>query len=124
MAEFKDVLIYLRKRSNMSQSELAKKIGVSASTIGNYEQGTRTPNFEIEEALADTFNVSLDVLRGKVDANPHLLKYHNILVADKSEEQAEETIAKAVELYERYESLTPEKKAEFDHFLEFLQSKP
>ena len=65
MAEFKDMLYSLRKARGYSQSELAKKIGVSASTIGNYEQGTRTPAFEIEESIADLFNVSLDVLRGK-----------------------------------------------------------
>lgn len=64
MADFKDMLAYYRKRDNLSQRELAKKIGVSASTIGMYESGKRFPEREIEEALADLFNVSLNALRG------------------------------------------------------------
>lgn len=64
MSDFKDMLIYYRKRDGYSQRELAKKIGVSASTIGMYESGKRFPEREIEEALADLFNVSLSNLRG------------------------------------------------------------
>jgi len=65
MAKFNEVLKELRTSRNVTQAELAKAIGVSASTIGMYEQGVREPNFEIEEKIADYFNVSLDVLRGK-----------------------------------------------------------
>ena len=49
----------------MTQAELAKVIGVSPSTVGMYESGERQPNFEIEEKIADYFNVTLDILRGK-----------------------------------------------------------
>ena len=62
---FKDMLKYLRSSRNISQAELSKAIGVSPSAIGMYETGEREPNFEIEEKIADYFNVSLDVLRGK-----------------------------------------------------------
>lgn len=65
MAKFYEVLKYLRTSRNVTQAELAKVIGVSASTIGMYETGEREPNFEIEEKIADYFNVSLDTLRGK-----------------------------------------------------------
>lgn len=64
MNEFKDMLKYLRKREDISQAELALRLGISSSAIGNYESGTRMPTPEIEEALADYFNVSLDFLRG------------------------------------------------------------
>ena len=71
MTEFKDMLVYLRKRNGMSQSELARKIGVAPTTIASYEQGKRHPSFEIEESIADLFNVNLDTLRGKeIDTNP------------------------------------------------------
>lgn len=103
MTEFKDMLKYLRKRAGFSQSE-SKKLGVSPSTIGNYEQGSRKPDFETEEALADIFNVSLDVLRGKSDAPTAIeVKY-------------------ALELYKKYQALSPDKQAEFQHYLEYLQS--
>lgn len=65
MPEFKDMLKYFRMRANLSQSELADKIGVSASTISMYEVGKREPDFEIEERIADFFNTDLNTLRGR-----------------------------------------------------------
>lgn len=64
MTEFKDMLVYLRKLNKLSQAELARRISVAPTTIASYEQGKRHPSFEIEEALADVFNVDLDTLRG------------------------------------------------------------
>ena len=61
---FKDMLKYLRERESLSQSELAKAVGLGSSTISMYEVGAREPNFEIEERLADFFNVDLGTLRG------------------------------------------------------------
>ena len=65
MNEFKDILKYLRRREGISQAELALRLGLSPSAIGNYESGTRKPTRDVEEALADYFNVSIDLLRGK-----------------------------------------------------------
>lgn len=66
MNGFKEMLVYLRKREGYTQRELAKKLNLSTSTIGMYESGQRYPSREIEEMIADFFNVSLDLLRGKV----------------------------------------------------------
>ena len=65
MSEFKDMLKYFRMRENLSQSELAERIGVSTSTISMYEVGKREPDFETEEKIADFFNTDLDTLRGR-----------------------------------------------------------
>lgn len=65
MAEFKDMLKYFRSREGLSQSELAKKLGVSTSTISMYEVGKREPDFETEEKIADFFNTDLNILRGR-----------------------------------------------------------
>ena len=65
MATFKDVLKYLRSRDNLSQSELAEKLGVAKSTISMYEVGKREPDFETLEAIADLFNVDMNFLLGK-----------------------------------------------------------
>ena len=62
---FNEVLINLRKNEGLTQKELAEKLGLSASAIGNYEQGTRTPDYETLELIADFFNVPLDSLFGK-----------------------------------------------------------
>lgn len=52
-------------REQLSQSELAEKLGVSTSRISMYEAGKREPDFETEEKIADFFNTDLNTLRGK-----------------------------------------------------------
>lgn len=59
---FKDNLIALRKFHNMSQEELAEKIGVSRQTLSKYETGESVPDIEKSKVLADAFGVSLDDL--------------------------------------------------------------
>lgn len=59
---FKDVLKSLRKAAHLSQSQLAEKLGLAPSTVGNYEQGTRIPDYETLELIADFFNVNMDLL--------------------------------------------------------------
>lgn len=66
---FSEVLFNLRKKHGLTQKELADKLGVAASTIGNYEQGTRTPDYETLEVIADFFNVPMDSLFGKNNNN-------------------------------------------------------
>lgn len=66
----------LREESNLNQTELGRIIGVSRSAIAMYEAGEREPDFEVEEALADFFNVPIDYLRGRQDSasfqQPHV----------------------------------------------------
>ena len=62
---FKDMLKYFRMRDNLSQSELAEKLGISPSTISMYEVGKREPDFETEEKIAVFFNTDLNTLRGR-----------------------------------------------------------
>lgn len=59
---FKDVLRQLRTKSGMSQEELANKLGLAKSTISMYESGSREPNLENLEAIADIFNVDMNTL--------------------------------------------------------------
>ncbi len=61
--KFNEVFQNLRKSKGMTQEELAKALGTSRSAIGMYENGKREPAFEMEEKIADYFNVSLDYLR-------------------------------------------------------------
>lgn len=49
----------------ITQEELASALGVSRSTIGMYETGSREPGFETSEAIADIFNVDMDYLMGR-----------------------------------------------------------
>lgn len=52
----------LRRRAGMSQAELAKRLKVSASAIGMYEQGRRQPAADTLVALGEIFGVSVDYL--------------------------------------------------------------
>ena len=63
--DFKGVLKSLRLRHNMTQKGLADALGVSESAIGMYERGQREPDFEMQELIADYFNVDLDYLMGR-----------------------------------------------------------
>ena len=65
MPEFKDMLKYFRMKENLSQSELAAKLGISASAVSMYEVGKREPDFETEEKIADFFQTDLNTLRGR-----------------------------------------------------------
>lgn len=59
---FSDNLTELRKLHNMSQEELAEKIGVSRQTLSKYETGESLPDIEKCRMLADVFGVSIDDL--------------------------------------------------------------
>lgn len=63
---FKDKLKQLRIEHNLTQADIAKAIGVSPATIGNYEQGIREPkNNEMWQKLANYFEISVDDLMDK-----------------------------------------------------------
>lgn len=49
--------------SGKTQQELAQMVGVSASCIGMYERGVRSPDFETELKLADVLEVHFSELR-------------------------------------------------------------
>jgi transcriptional regulator with XRE-family HTH domain len=55
----------LRKELNLLQTDIAKILDVSVSTIGMYEQGRRNPDTETLDTLANFFDVSVDYLLGR-----------------------------------------------------------
>ena len=58
----------LRKAAGWSQAELARRLKISASAVGMYEQGRREPSVQILAALSELFDVSIDYLvTGKPD---------------------------------------------------------
>ena len=67
MGNFQNIFRKLRTSSNLTQSAIAAKIGISRSTIGMYETGAREPDFETLEKIADYFNVDIDFLLGRTN---------------------------------------------------------
>lgn len=55
-------LKYLRKASDLSQEEVAEKLGVSRQTVVKWENGDSMPDLTNSMALADLFGVTLDDL--------------------------------------------------------------
>lgn len=64
MALFGERLKELRTKRNLSQQELSEILNIGRSTLANYEQGKREPNFETLELFADYFNVDMNFLIG------------------------------------------------------------
>lgn len=63
--EFKDKLKERRRLLGFSQTELAKKAGITGRTVQNYELGARTPqNLDIVSKLAVALDTTTEYLLG------------------------------------------------------------
>ena len=67
MGDFQTVFKRLRIASGYTQQLMADKLGISRSTVGMYETGSREPDYNTLEAIADIFNVDIDYLLGRTD---------------------------------------------------------
>ena len=102
MSSFSERLVLLRNEKGITQEKFADIIGVSKSTVSMYENGNRTPSFEVEEKIADYFNVDLEFLRGR----------SNI----KNKYQYEKQKSERDLMIEKYQ-LNPEELAEYDRIM-------
>ncbi len=59
-----DILRELLELNNVTQKELAEKLAFAPSTLGNYIQGTREPDYKTLLIIADYFHVTTDFLLG------------------------------------------------------------
>lgn len=62
MDSFQKKIKELRQKNGYTQAELAKRLGVSASAIGMYEQGRREPDRETLSKMSRLFEVPVDYL--------------------------------------------------------------
>ncbi len=92
MVDFGNTLKPLRLKENMTQSQLAKKLGVTKSVISAYETGLRLPSYDILICIAKIFNVSTDYLLGvehkhDIDlsglSNDEIVALKNLIIAMK-----------------------------------------
>ncbi|BCS80621.1 helix-turn-helix domain-containing protein [Anaerocellum diazotrophicum] len=54
----------LREKANLTQNELAEKLGIGRATLSNYELGVRKPDIDTLQKIAMYFDVSSDYLLG------------------------------------------------------------
>ena len=79
----------LRKHCGWSQSDLAKRLKISASAVGMYEQGRREPSAELLVSIARELGVSVDyLLTGQPENEPE-------------RQRAEQTLFQSLHLMDR-----------------------
>ena len=54
----------LRIEKNLTQKQIADRIGLAISAVSSYESGTRYPSYDVLVKLARIFHVSTDYLLG------------------------------------------------------------
>mgnify|MGYP000994291139 CR=1 FL=1 len=80
MVDFGNTLKTLRVKNNITQAQLAQKLGITKSVISAYETGLRMPSYDILIHIAKVFNVTTDYLLG-------LESKHNIDLSGISQEE-------------------------------------
>lgn len=65
MVDFSQRLKRVRIDRHMTQAQVAKKIGVTASMVSSYETDIRLPSYDVMIRIADLFGVSVDYLLGR-----------------------------------------------------------
>lgn len=79
MNTFSETLKSLRKSRSLRQEDLAHELNLSRSQINNYENGFSEPDLTTLFRLASYFNVTLDVLTGRIgDWDDEML--HNTMI--------------------------------------------
>lgn len=69
MVDFGNNLKTLRIKNDMTQAQLAQKLGLTKSVISAYETGLRLPSYDILINIARIYNVSTDYLLGVEHSN-------------------------------------------------------
>lgn len=67
MVNMGEKLKSLRLEKNLTQKQLANRIGLAISAVSSYESGSRYPSYEVLIQLARIFHVSTDYLLGITD---------------------------------------------------------
>lgn len=63
-----------RKRLELTQQEVAEKLGVTSASISSWESGARRPDFEMLTSISKLYDVSFDYLLGKTSIKNNALK--------------------------------------------------
>lgn len=64
---FGERLTQVRKRKNLSQADIGKKININGDAYGRYERNEVKPTIEMAVKIAQALEVSLDYLTGNSD---------------------------------------------------------
>lgn len=110
---------FFRNLRNLSQEELAEKIGISRTALYYYEANKRKPTFEVLEKITDVLNITLeelingDIFKDFDYINNNTRKKINLFNFNKK------TIEKIIDIYSDKEYVTP--KETLNYFNEVLK---
>lgn len=68
MSDLAEKLKYFRKKSNLTQQQVADALGIDRSAYSYYETNTSTPKLATVQNLARLYNTSVDLLLGNTGA--------------------------------------------------------
>ena len=119
----KNRLVYLRKNKNKTQEEVAKIIGVTRPAYTAYERGHRSPDYEILEALADYFEVSVDYLLGRTDnPNQHNEEFNPMNEINRLLDKYEIEDSGFFDI-EKWKAMGPDEIKQLEEYFEFITSR-
>ena len=67
MVNMGEKLKSLRLEKNLTQKQIADRIGLAVSAVSSYESGSRYPSYDVLVKLSRIFHVSTDYLLGITD---------------------------------------------------------
>ena len=102
---FGEKLRAARIAMNLSQIELAEKIGITERSIYNYEQMTTHPKQPVLKKLADTLNVSVTYLIDEEESDQHKNIDHEIFLASVKNKHGYKGAKEASDLLSRASAL-------------------
>lgn len=80
--KFGKIIKDLRKKSNLTQKDLADKLGVTYQAVSKWERGVNMPDIALIKQIALLFNINLEELLGEKSkiTKKHPIKYIIILI--------------------------------------------
>lgn len=112
----------LRIEAGLTQAKFGENFNLAKSTVSQYESGKSRPDDELKKKIADFYQVSLDWLMGRIDADQSLgIQYFR-------ESKGNYDILKGMEpetrkLVEQIQGLSTESKEELKRYIELLKIK-
>lgn len=110
----KERLEEMMKELNIIPADIVRKTGINKSTLSNYINGKRNAVQDQLSKIADAYGIDPAWLMGY---DVHMKMPVSI------DDYDSERVKRAIEYYQKYEELPPDKQAQFENFLKFLQSK-
>ncbi len=104
---------YFRKKNHMTQTELANVIGVTQTSVSQWESGRNYPDIKTAKRLADIFGATLDQILGSDDMTEEDLRLAGEpfrLILERSDDMSEEDallLDQKIRLIELMDKLSP-----------------